>query len=136
MAPEPYCRLMTWDVALCSELRAEWGDLPESVQDEILALGKVLGQFGPRLGRPKVDTLSGSRFPNMKELRFDAEDGVWRVAFAFDPMRRAILLVAGDKSGMSSKLFYERLIARADTRYTAHLQTLKNRGIRRGPLHK
>jgi hypothetical protein len=127
---------MTWDVALCSELRAEWGDLPESVQDEILALGKVLEQFGPRMGRPKVDTLSGSRFPNMKELRFDAEDGVWRVAFAFDPMRRAILLVAGDKSGMSSKLFYERLITRADTRYTAHLQTLKTRGIKRGPLHK
>jgi hypothetical protein len=43
----------------------------------------------------------------MKELRFDASGGVWRVAFAFDPRRRAILLVAGDKSGVSEKRFYK-----------------------------
>jgi len=46
-----------------------------------------------------VDTLKGSRYANMKELRFSAADGEWRVAFAFDPRRAAILLVAGDKSG-------------------------------------
>jgi hypothetical protein len=59
----------------------------------------MLEQFGPHLGRPHVDTLQGSRHSNMKELRFTAADGVWRVAFAFDPERHAILLVAGDKSG-------------------------------------
>src|SRR6266852_7472988 len=52
-------------------------------------------QFGPLLGRPRVDTLDESRHRNMKELRFDAAVGVWRVAFAFDPNRRAILLLAG-----------------------------------------
>lgn len=57
----------------------------------------------------------------MKELRFDAGDGVWRVAFAFDPRRRAVLLVAGDKSGQSERAFYRRLIASADRRYSAHL---------------
>src|SRR6266851_8300425 len=66
------------------------------------------------LGRPRVDTLKGSRHANMKELRFDADDGVWRVAFAFDPKRKAILLVAGDKSGGSEKRFYRQLIAKAD----------------------
>lgn len=57
----------------------------------------------------------------MKELRFKADDGVWRVAFAFDPRRCAVLLVAGDKSGVSQRLFYRRLIAKADARYDAHL---------------
>lgn len=61
----------------------------------------------------------------MKELRFDAADGVWRVAFAFDPERKAILLVAGDKSGKSERAFYRRLIATADRRYDAHLEELK-----------
>lgn len=74
-----------------------------------------------RLGRPHVDTLAGSRFPNMKELRFEAADGVWRVAFAFDPDRPAILLVAGDKSGVAQRRFYRALIAKADKRFAAHL---------------
>ena len=57
----------------------------------------------------------------MKELRFDADGGVWRAAFAFDPARQAILLVAGDKSGVGEKRFYRRLIALADARFDAHL---------------
>lgn len=60
----------------------------------------------------------------MKELRFEVEGGQWRAAFAFDPERRAILLVAGDKSGGSRKRFYSRLIAKADQRFTAHLARL------------
>ena len=79
--------------------------LDEAVQDELLAHAKLLEQFGPQLGRPRVDTLNGSRHANMKELRFDANDGVWRVAFAFDPKRQAMLLVPGDKSGCSEKWF-------------------------------
>lgn len=66
--------------------------------NEILAHGKLLEQFGPQLGRPRVDTLKESKYANMKELRFDAADGVWRVAFVSDPRRRAILLVAGDRN--------------------------------------
>ncbi len=61
----------------------------------------------------------------MKELRFDAADGVWRTAFAFDPKRRAILLVAGDKSGGSEKRFYRQLIRKADARFDAHLKILE-----------
>lgn len=60
----------------------------------------------------------------MKELRFDAAGGVWRVAFAFDPRRRAILLVAGDKSGTSEKRFYRRLLRKADERFGAHLERI------------
>ena len=61
----------------------------------------------------------------MKELRFEASDGEWRVAFAFDPRRQAILLIVGDKSGRSQKRFYEQLIAKADGRFSAHLDRLK-----------
>jgi len=85
----------------------------------------LLGKFGPQLGRPRVDTLNGSRHANMKELRFSAADGEWRVAFAFDPKRRAILFVAGDKSGGSEKRFYRELIRKADSRFDAHLARLK-----------
>lgn len=95
------------------------------VQEEIAALSRLLQQFGPQLGRPRVDTLNGSHHANMKELRFDAADGVWRVAFAFDPKRHAILLVAGDKSGGSEKRFYRDLIRKADDRFGAHLARLK-----------
>jgi hypothetical protein len=102
-------------------LEVEFGDLPEVVQDEVVSLASLLAANGPHLGRPQVDTLKGSSFPNMKELRFDAADGVWRVAFAFDPLRRAVLLVAGDKSGVSQSRFYDSLIVRADLRYRAHL---------------
>ena len=114
---------MPWNIDISDELESEWDQLPVEVQDEILAHGKLLAQFGPQLGRPRVDTLNGSRHANMKELRFDAAGGVWRVAFAFDPRRRAILLVAGDKSGVSERRFYKQLVAKADTRYEAHLAT-------------
>ena len=61
----------------------------------------------------------------MKELRFRANNGVWRVAFAFDPERKAVLLVAGDKSGTSQKRFYKGLIKKADARFDSHLVMLK-----------
>ncbi len=61
----------------------------------------------------------------MKELRFNTTDSVWRVAFAFDPKRQAVLLVAGEKSGMSQKRFYRRLITIADKRFKNYLQNQK-----------
>ena len=116
---------MSWAVLLGDEFEPEFLALPQDAQDEILALTRLLQQFGPNLGRPRVDTLKDSRHANMKELRFDAADGVWRVAFAFDPKRRAILLVAGDKSGGSQKRFYRELLRKADERFDAHLERLK-----------
>jgi len=115
---------MTWNVAFGDEFDEEFEELSQAVQDELLALAKLLGEFGPQLGRPHADTLNDSKFSNMKELRFNADDGVWRVAFVFDPDRQAILLVAGDKSGGSEKRFYKSLIAKADKRYQGHLDRL------------
>jgi hypothetical protein len=102
---------------------AEAGTFARAVQLEIAALGGLLRRFGPQLRRPHCDTLKGSKHPNMKELRFTLPDGEWRIAFAFDPERCAILLVGGSKSGVSGKQFYKDLIRVADARFAAHLKT-------------
>ena len=119
---------MTWEVEFHREFDLEFDALLDDVQKELLAHALLLERFGPQLGRPRVDTLKGSRHANMKELRFDAADGVWRVAFAFDPKRNAILLVAGDKSGGGEKRFYRQLIAKADERFDEHLSRMNKKG--------
>jgi hypothetical protein len=118
-----------WVVQFADEFEEDFFHLAKSVQDEILAHAKLLENLGPQLGRPRVDTLKDSRHTNMKELRFDAEDGVWRVAFAFDPKRRAILLVVGDKSGGSQRRFYREFIRKADERFDTHLNRLRRRKV-------
>jgi hypothetical protein len=119
---------MSWGVRLADEFDPEFEALSEAVQDELYKHALLLEQFGPTLGRPTVDTLNQSRHKNMKELRFDADNGVWRVAFAFDPQRKAILICAGDKAGMSEKKFYKTLITKADARFDRHLAILKRGG--------
>ncbi len=120
---------MAWTVLFHPDFEAEFSQLPEDVQNELLARLGVLGQFGPSLGRPTVDTLKGSSFPNMKELRFNADDGVWRFAFAFDPQRQAVVLVGGDKEGADQGAFYKELIGVADRRFTAHVARLKRPAV-------
>jgi hypothetical protein len=100
---------VSWQVELVAEFAAEYLALPPVVRVELSAQLNILERFGPLARRPQVDTLKGSRHANMKELRFDAGGGVWRVAFAFDPRRRAVLLVAADKSGQAQKRFYRQL---------------------------
>ena len=118
---------MTWELDLYVDFVPEFEELAEIVQDELLAHIAVLEAFGPQLGRPRVDTLKGSRHANMKELRFDAAGGVWRFAFVFDPKRQGIVLCGGDKSGGSEKRFYRQLIAKADKRADAHLAAIEHR---------
>jgi hypothetical protein len=116
---------MTWTVEFHDEFEPELQAFEPAVQDALLAVAKLLADYGPQLARPYADTLKGSRHPNMKELRFEASDGEWRAAFAFDPQRRVILLVAEDKSGGSQTRFYKWLIAKADRRFSAHMARLK-----------
>lgn len=120
-----------WIARFVDEFEREFAVLPSRVQDEILSRAKVVQEFGPTLGRPHVDTLKGSSFPNMKEMRFSAADGEWRVAFAFDPERSAILLVAGSKAGVAQRRFYASLIATADRRFRTHLAKVSGVGDRR-----
>lgn len=79
----------------------------------------ALSERGPSLGRPLVDTLNARTMKNLKELRFRANDGVWRFAFAFYPKQRAIVLCGGDKSGASETRFYKALIRKAEARFAS-----------------
>src|SRR3984885_10514290 len=113
---------MEWNVRYDAAFAAEAEKFAEAVQLELAALAGLLQRFGPQLRRPHCDTLKGSKHANMKELRFTLPDGEWRIAFAFDRERRAILLVGGSKSGMSEGRFYRDLIRAADERFATHLE--------------
>jgi hypothetical protein len=125
-----------WEVVFHEEFDEEFKALDEELQNELLAHAILVRDFGPNLGRPTVDTLKGSTHANMKELRFDWEGEAWRVAFAFDPMRRAVLLVGGDKAGVDKKRFYKRLVVVADERFTLHLASLRAKSDRRAGKEK
>ena len=84
---------MLWTIEFYHLFAEEFRELPATVQDELLALVTLLEEFGPQLGRPHVDTLNHSKHSNMKEIRFIANDGVWRTAFAFDPKRMSVLMI-------------------------------------------
>lgn len=124
-----------WKVQFCNEFDLEFQAMTDGLQDELLAHAMLLRDYGPNLGRPTVDTLNGSKFSNMKELRFNWEGEVWRVAFVFDPKRQAILLAGGDKGGADQKRFYKRLIAVADERYSRHLARLTEAKLGKGRKH-
>lgn len=126
---------MNWTVLFHGEFDSEFQTLAKGLQDELLAHALLLSKFGPSLGRPTVDTLKGSKHANMKELRFGWQGEVWRVAFAFDPKRQAMLLVCGDKGGADQKRFYKRLISLADARFDTHLASLAAAATRKEKRH-
>lgn len=122
-----------WSVEIHSDFEPEFAKLSVDVQDNLLAGAKAIRLAGPKAGRPHVDTLVGSKHANMKELRFKNDSGseVWRAVFAFDPERKAIILVAGAKQGLSEARFYRQLITVADKRFDRHLQDIHDRRLPR-----
>jgi hypothetical protein len=114
-----------WLVRTTPEFNEWFSDLDEDSHVEVIAKVELLKCLGPKLGRPHADTLNGSAYANMKELRANTADGVFRIAFAFDSNRTGILLVAGDKAGVGQRRFYRQLIAKADELYGRHLARIK-----------
>ncbi len=110
---------MVWAVQSVAEFERWFLTLESSVRIEIAAKISLLQQVGPTLGRPHADTLKRSAYPNMKELRVQIGGDPWRIFFAFDPRRSAILLVGGNKCGDGR--FYEVNLPIADARYRDHL---------------
>lgn len=111
----------SWEVQFDPTFETWADDLDQADAEALLAAIRVLRDHGPALGRPLVDSVKGSRHKNMKELRPGSTGRTEvRVLFAFDPKRRAILLVGGDKSNAWSK-WYEMNVPIADERYDAHL---------------
>ena len=112
-----------WDVLVSSEFEAWHQSLSESEQRSLDVSILVLSSEGPRLGRPHVDSVQGSRHSNMKELRTQHKGRPVRTFFAFDPNRAAILLIGGDKTG--DNRFYQRLIPVADRILDRHIEQVR-----------
>ncbi|WP_378147218.1 type II toxin-antitoxin system RelE/ParE family toxin [Cnuibacter sp. UC19_7] len=99
--------------------------LDDDTYDQVVAAFELLQEHGPQLARPIVDTVKGSSYKNMKELRPGSSGkSELRMLFAFDPQRQAIVLVAGDKTG-NWKTWYRANIPIADARFTEHLAQLE-----------
>jgi len=117
---------MDWDVEFTDEFGEWFRGLDDHTQRRIAAAVEKLQEAGPALGRPFVDTLVGSRLPNLKELR--PMGGNIRILFAFDPHRTAILLVGGDKTGQWSR-WYRDAIPAAELLYEIYLEELRQEGL-------
>ena len=116
---------MTWDVLVTDEYENWFFSLTEAEQEDVLAMVNVLEIRGPQLSRPYADTLKGTRkVKNLKELRIQHGGKPYRVFYAFDPERRAILLCGGRKDGKKDKLFYERMIPLAEQEFLDHLHKM------------
>ena len=113
---------MAWEVEVSDEFRDWYQSLAYDEQSSVNGLVNAIEQAGPSLGRPFVDTLRGSRFPNMKELRVQHRGRPYRILFAFDPRRLAYLILGGDKTGDAN--WYEDAIRRADAIYAKHLEEI------------
>jgi len=108
-----------WLIKRTNEI-AEWIEyLDDDGKEAILKVLIILSEIGPSLGRPYVDSVQRSRYRNLKELRVQNKQRLFRIFFAFDPRRQGILLIGGDKSG--DKQFYQRMIPIAEKLYKRYL---------------
>jgi hypothetical protein len=116
-----------WVVEYTDEFENWWRDLSVGQQEALDDRVMLLAEHGPGLKRPVVAEIESSRHARMKELRV-SRAGALRVLFAFDPRRRAILLLGGDKSGQWST-WYEKAVPMADKLYDEHLEELSDEGL-------
>jgi hypothetical protein len=121
---------VSWEVEFTEEFEKWWNDLEESEQSKVDAHVKALEMWGPNLPHPMSSGVNGSRHPHMRELRVQVQGRPFRILYAFDPKRVAILLVGGDKTG--DDRWYEVNIPIADRLYDAHLMELKKEAKKEG----
>jgi len=118
----------TWDI-ITSKVYDTWFS-EQTEEDKVAIFGKIylLSEYGPNLGRPHADTLKGSKkLKNLKELRPQTDNHVFRIAYIFDPNRKGLLLTGGDKKSKNEKKFYKDLIREAEQVYAAYLEKTLNR---------
>ena len=114
---------MPWDVEFTDEFEQWWNTLSYEEQRSISRVVYLLEQEGPQLLRPYADTIQGSKYANLRELRIQHEGCPYRVLYVFDPRRVALLLVGGDKTG--NERWYEEMIPQAERIYEEHLREIK-----------
>ncbi|SCZ34255.1 MULTISPECIES: type II toxin-antitoxin system RelE/ParE family toxin [unclassified Pseudomonas] len=121
---------MKWDVEYTDEFELWWDRLSESEQDSVQVSVMLLGDTGPYLGFPHTSDIKGSRHGNLRELRVQHAGRPYRVLYAFDPRRCAILLIGGDKTGQDR--WYQQYVPLAERLYDEHLEVLEREGFDHG----
>lgn len=119
-------KFVPWNVEFTNEFRKWWNSLPENQQDDVALSVRHLIEFGPALGFPHSSKVTTSRFPQMRELRTQSGGKPFRTLYAFNPLRTAILLIGGDKTGDGR--WYETFVPIADRLFEEHLKELRKEG--------
>jgi hypothetical protein len=117
--------VVPWELITTAAFDQWFDTLTSDEQIEVAAKIELLRHYGPTLRRPHADTLAGSKYSNMKELRGKTATAILRIAFAFDPNRLGVVLIGGQKQGVNPKRFYKALIAIADKLFGEHLKSLQ-----------
>ena len=121
---------MPWEVEYTDEFGAWWNSLNDTERISITASVELLEELGPNLDFPKSSGVNGSRHGRLRELRVQHKGRPYRILYAFDPRRVAILLIGGDKTGNDN--WYEEFVPRADDLYDVHLKEIAKEGIANG----
>lgn len=116
-----------WEVEFTDEFGGWWAGLTEDEQNKLAASVTLLEEHGPTLEHPHSSAITGSRHEHMRELRVKVGGRPFRVLYAFDPRRTAILLIGGDKTG--NDRWYDEFVPKADDLYDEHLASLRKEGL-------
>jgi len=123
---------MAWEVEFTDEFGRWWDSLTEAAQIDVNASVMLLQQFGPTLRFPHSSGIAGSRFSEMRELRIQHRGRPYRVLYAFDPRRVALLLIGGDKTGHDR--WYEEFVPIADRIFAQHLKKVRQKKQHKGQV--
>ena len=117
---------MPWEVEFTDEFRRCWETFTEDQQEDVGYSVGLLEELGPTLGFPHSSKVSRSRYAQMRELRTQSAGSPVRTLYAFDPLRTAVLLIGGDKTG--DDRWYEKLVPLADRLYRRHPEEMQKKG--------
>lgn len=118
---------MSWNVEYTDEFGEWWLTLDDDEQDSVAVIVTLLEQKGPFLPYPYSSGIEGSSHNHMRELRIQHKGDPYRVLYAFDPRRSAILLIGGNKAG--NDRWYDEMVPIADKLYDDHLKSLAEEGL-------
>jgi hypothetical protein len=115
-----------WEIEYTDEFGKWWDMLSEKEQIDVAVSVELLSELGPHLPFPYASAINNSKYSHMRELRIQHKGKPYRILYAFDPRRIAILLIGSNKSG--NKNWYKKFVPIADKLYQAHLISLKKEG--------
>jgi hypothetical protein len=113
---------MSYEVEYTEEFEGWWSEISEDEQDSVAAKVELLERLGPQLPHPHSSGIQGSRHSHMRELRIQHQGEPYRVLYAFDPRRMAVLLIGGCKAG--DDRWYDKMVPVADNLYDEHLKEI------------